>query len=345
MGRTTLRIFVGMVLAAVLATAASARTVIDSAGRKVELPDNIQRVIAAGPPAQVALYTLDRDKLVGLVRPFSDAQRAFIPDKYATLPVSGSVNGHGGDNIEIIKNLKPDVIVDIGDVTPRYAEAADAVQKQLGIPCLLIDGTLARTAETYLLLGQVLNTPERAETLAHASTALLDGVSSKLVGLPTHQRPWVYYGRGKDGLTTGMAGSINLETIAAAGGINMGDTLGDGGLKPITAEHLLNWNPSVIVAQEREFYDSLRNDSKWHRLRAVAARRVYLSPAVPFGWMEEPPSVNRLLGVRWLAALLYPDRFADDLRPIIRNFYKTFYAFDLTDRQIDGFLSHLASDK
>lgn len=345
MNKIAIRILVAAVLAVALATAASARTVIDSAGRHVEIPDTVKRVVAAGPPAQVALYTLSRDKLIGLVRPFSDAQRAFIPDKYATLPISGSINGHGADNIDIIKRLKPDVIVDIGDVTPRYAEAADVIQKQLGIPCLLLDGTLAKTAETYHTLGIVLNEHQRAETLARSATTLLDSVQHSLNGLPTYQRPWVYYGRGKDGLTTGMAGSINLETISAAGGINMGDTLGDGGLKPITADRLLNWNPNVIVAQEREFHDSLLNDDKWHTLRAVAAKRVYLSPGLPFGWMEEPPSVNRLLGVRWLAALLYPDRFANDLRPIVRTFYKTFYLVDLNDRQIDGLLSPVANDK
>ena len=38
----------------------AARTVTDSAGRQVEVPDRIERVFAAGPPASVLLYVLRR---------------------------------------------------------------------------------------------------------------------------------------------------------------------------------------------------------------------------------------------------------------------------------------------
>ena len=41
-----------------LLTAATAREVIDSAGRKVEVPDRIERIMAAGPPASVLVYML-----------------------------------------------------------------------------------------------------------------------------------------------------------------------------------------------------------------------------------------------------------------------------------------------
>jgi hypothetical protein len=29
-------------------------------------------------------------------------------------------------------------------------------------------------------------------------------------------------------------------------------------------------------------------------------------PQAPFGWIDEPPGINRLLGIQWLAATLYP---------------------------------------
>jgi iron complex transport system substrate-binding protein len=45
-----------------MATAAVAREVIDSAGRKVEVPDWIERVMAAGPPASILLCMLARRK-------------------------------------------------------------------------------------------------------------------------------------------------------------------------------------------------------------------------------------------------------------------------------------------
>jgi len=35
-------------------------------------------------------------------------------------------------------------------------------------------------------------------------------------------------------------------------------------------------------------------------VRAVREGRVHVAPAVPFGWVEEPPSINRLLGLAWM---------------------------------------------
>jgi len=41
---------------------------------------------------------------------------------------------------------------------------------------------------------------------------------------------------------------------------------------------------------------------------------VHLSPKLPFGWVDFPPTVNRLIGLWWLAKILYPDLFPEDLR-------------------------------
>ena len=49
--------------------------------------------------------------------------------------------------------------------------------------------------------------------------------------------------------------------------------------------------------------------------------RVHLSPKLPFGWVDFPPSVNRLIGLWWLAKILYPALFPEDMRSIAREFY------------------------
>jgi len=38
--------------------------------------------------------------------------------------------------------------------------------------------------------------------------------------------------------------------------------------------------------------------------REWGSKRVYLAPTQPFAWIDQPPAVNRLIGLRWLAALL-----------------------------------------
>jgi iron complex transport system substrate-binding protein len=74
-------------------------------------------------------------------------------------------------------------------------------------------------------------------------------------------------------------------------------------------------------------------------LRAVHERRVFLSPNNPFGWIDSPPGINRLLGVRWLAGRLYPVAFPDDLREVTRDFYAAFFHIDLSASQLDHLLS------
>ena len=69
----------------------------------------------------------------------------------------------------------------------------------------------------------------------------------------------------------------------------------------------------------------MRNDPAWASVKAVRDGRVHLSPRMPFGWVDFPPSVNRLIGLRWLAKILYPDKVSDDMRAQTREFYAMFY--------------------
>lgn len=58
--------------------AAEARTITDAAGRTVEIPDTITRVLATGPPASVLTYVLAPDKLAGWVREPTDEQKSYL---------------------------------------------------------------------------------------------------------------------------------------------------------------------------------------------------------------------------------------------------------------------------
>ena len=55
----------GLALLLLFAAPADARSVVDATGRTVEISDRIERVMPAGPPAAVLLYTLAPEKLIG----------------------------------------------------------------------------------------------------------------------------------------------------------------------------------------------------------------------------------------------------------------------------------------
>ena len=104
----------------------------------------------------------------------------------------------------------------------------------------------------------------------------------------------------------------------------------------VTHDQIINWNPAIIIAQDRSFYDALLRSPNWRGLLAVASKRVYLAPADPFGWIDRPPGVNRIIGLYWLTALFYPDQYQEDLRTNVRDFYQKFYNIKLNDRQLEA---------
>jgi hypothetical protein len=75
-------------LTAIAAVAVDAsQFVVDSAGRRVEIPDHIARVQPAGPPATVLIYALAPEKLVGWVRKPREAELAYLSPVVRNLPL------------------------------------------------------------------------------------------------------------------------------------------------------------------------------------------------------------------------------------------------------------------
>jgi iron complex transport system substrate-binding protein len=112
-----------------------------------------------------------------------------------------------------------------------------------------------------------------------------------------------------------------------------------GGLTDVSLEQVLAWNPDVIVTIDRAFAASVGQDPTWASVAAVRSGRVHLSPSLPFGWVDLPPSVNRLIGLWWLGKILYPDLFPEDMRALTRDFYRDFYHVQVSEAQIDRLLA------
>ena len=315
---------------------AQARTVTDAAGRRVEVPERVERVLAAGPPAAVLLYALAPGRMIGWPRAPSPEERPFLTPAAAALPATGRLTGRGGTaNIEAVLALRPDLIVDVGSTGPTYASLADRVQAQTGIPYLLLDGSFSRTPETLRTLGRLIGAEAEGEALAAESETILKAVAQAVAAVPEGRRPRVYYARGPRGLETGVAGSINTEILEAAGGRNVATATGTGGLTTVSPEQVLAWDPDVIVALDPAFAAGAAADPLWRSLRAVREGRVHAVPVLPFGWVDAPPGVNRLIGLRWLAGLFHPDKFPQPLAEAVRDFYRRFYHVELGPEQVE----------
>ena len=333
-------IFLAIVLLATAAFAADKRIVVDSTGRRVEVPAKIERVFAAGGPASVFLYTLAPEKLLGWTSQVTPEERAYIPAQYAGLPAVGRLTGRGNTaNVEVVLASHPDVILDYGTINPTYISLAERVQKQTGVPYLLFDGAFDRIAAVYKSAGTALGVSETAGQLSRYAERLLADVDKRLARVPPEKRPLVYFARGPRGFETGLKGSINVEIIERIGARNVAaERIGQGSLVSVSPEQLLMWNPDIIITTEPVFAVTAATDDVWKSMKSVRSGRLYVAPRLPFPWLDSPPSVNRLIGLKWLGAILYPEMFREDLRSETRNFYGLFYHRTPDERQLSELL-------
>jgi iron complex transport system substrate-binding protein len=323
-------------LTALATPARAAGTVTDSAGRAVKIPDRVARVFPAGPPAAITLYTVAPDLLLGWPRANRPEEREYLLPDVGARPEIGRITGRGNTaNLEAVLALKPDLIIDIGSTDATYVSLADRVQEQTGIPYALLDGRFGGIASTYRTLWQLTGRKE-GDALADYTERTIATITGRIATVPPDKRPAVYYARGPRGLETGLGGSINVETIEllarnVAGG-------NKGGMARVSIEQVLLWNPDVIITIDMDFAATVRSDPVWAPVAAVRAGRVHLSPKLPFGWVDFPPSVNRLIGLWWLAKILYPELFPEDLRALTVDFYQRFYHVTPNAAQIDKVL-------
>jgi iron complex transport system substrate-binding protein len=320
-----------------LAFTARAEPFIDAAGRAVEPTDQVAKVLAAGPPAAVMIYTLVPGKLLGWTSALDDEAKAYVAAPYRDLPVQLRLTGRAPVDPAAIKTSGANLIVDFGTVNADYSAIADRTQSAAGIPYVLIDGALAKTAAAYRDLGRLVQAGPRADLLAARSQAMLDEVTAKVGALPRRTR--VYVARGPDGDETYGAGAFTDEIIKPAAGDNVAADWGRGRLKDITPARVRDGAPDVVIATDPHFLATVARSPAWRQVPAIAAGRLYVAPRHPFGWLDEPPSVNRLIGLRWLAQRLHPERFDGDERPMARDFYRIFYQVELSSPQLDRLLA------
>src|SRR5262249_5607854 len=223
-------------------------------------------------------------------------EREFLLPDVGSRSEVGRITGRGNTaNLEVVLALKPDLILDIGSINATYTSLADRVQEQTGIPYALLDGRFDGTSNAYRTLGQLIGRPDDGAAMATLADEILKTITGRIANVPREQRPRVYYARGPRGLEPGLGGSINVETIELLAQNVAGGTRG--GLSNVSVEQVLLWNPDVIITIDLDFAANVYNEPAWAPVAAVRARRVHLSPKLPFGWVDFPPSVNRLIGL------------------------------------------------
>jgi iron complex transport system substrate-binding protein len=343
MSRFAVALLTALIVSPVMAPLAwpvAAAEIEDATGRKT-IPDKVERVMAAGPPATVVLYVLAPEKMIGWTAAPRPNEKPLLKPEVRELPELGRLTGRGDTaNVEVVLKAKPDFILDFGTVNATYISLAQRVQEQTGVPYLLFDGRLQNTARSIRQVGAALGVSERAERIARYVEETERLIDAGLKEVPPAARRRVYLAREATGLETGLSGSINTEIIERAGGVNVAERgAGRGGIATVSIEQVLAWAPDTIITGDANFFRSYAGDAVWAAVPAVTAKRVYLAPRLPFGWIDQPPSINRTIGLRWMAGVLYPDKFPDDIRTTAKDFFKLFYQTEPDAAALDRILA------
>ncbi len=309
----------------------------DDAGRKITLSET-EKVIPSGPLAQTMIYTAFPEKLSGIARPFPNSAKGYIDTSILTLPVFGQLYGtYSSFNAEMLLTSPADILIDMGEKKANITYALDNISAKTNIPCVFIELTLDKTTEAYKRLGELMGDKTRTAGLADYSSQTLEMAerNNKLI----KKKLKVYMALGKNGLNTNARGSFHAEIIEKVGGINVADTplASSGGGTAVSPEQLILWNPDVILTDSEQVYKKIMTEKNWSLLSAVKKGKVYIIPSIPFSFFY---SSAKLIGIRWLGNILYPDIYRYDIKPEIKNFYRKFYRIELDDTQYNEIMKN-----
>jgi iron complex transport system substrate-binding protein len=319
------------------------RVFTDSAGRTVELPLVIDRVAPSGAYAQIMLYTLCPDKLIGLSSPFSRNQKEYINEKYWDLPAFGQFYGKNATmNFEEIIKAAPDVIIDVGEEKDGIATDMDGISEQTGIPVIFVKATLDTMADAYDTLGEALGVPERAAELSGYVRETLAFAEDRRARISEDDRVRVLFGNGEYGLEVPGVGSVHAEALDVAGLENVAvlDRVSGSGRDEVSIEQVMLWDPDAVIIAPDSCYSDIFDDPIWAGIGAVQRKEVYEIPLGPYSWLDRPPSVQRVLGVLWLGNLFYPELYNVDMIAETQRFYSLFWGYELTEDEARALLAN-----
>ena len=321
-------------------TASATRTFTDSVGREVELPAEITKVAVSGPMAQMVLFALCPDKLVGIASEWDASAEAYLDTEYYNLPLLGQLYGGNGElNLETLLASGAQVVIDVGEPKDSIVEDLDALQEQTGVPFVHVSATIETMGDAYRLLGELVGMENEAETLAaycDETYAMVRDIADQV------EKVNLLYITGEAGLNVIAQGSYHAEIIDLLSNnlavVDSPSSKGTG--NEVDMEQLMLWDPDVIIFAPQSVYASVGDDPMWQSMSAIQSGRYYETPMGPYNWMGFPPSVQRYLGMLWMCKLLYPDAASYDLEEEVQEYFSLFYHCELTHEQYEALVAN-----
>lgn len=329
--------------------------VVDHAGNEVEVPNTITKVVIDQIPilsTYMAYFQGSAPNIVGYCGSFKTIISETVLKDIAPelLESSDTVYAQSDLNIEEIMKLEPDVILYNAGNT-EHAE----ILKESGIPCIGFATVGAETEadpieryEEWLnLLEDVFGEPGKTDDFVAAGDAIVDDVEARIAEIPEEERPsamilWKY----ADGVPmVSGKGSFGYYWMQRLGVTDVASETT--GFAQVSMEQIYDWDPDILFLDgpgllSIKTEDVLSNSVEgvdFSTLTAVENERVYDSTLGMWNWFTPNPDAPLVLA--WLACKTYPEQFADyPLEDTIREYYSTWYGYDLSDDEIAEMLQY-----
>lgn len=309
----------------------------DDAGRTVKIPKEIKSVLGTGAPSQVILYSIVPDRLIGWNSKPSEEELKFLSEGASELEELGSLftKGKKMGSEEVIK-LNPDIIVDLGSLKPNISEDLDKLQADTNIPVVFFKSELEDLPFLYKKFGEIfqVDTTDQVKYLENT----FELVKNNYEKINDDSRKY-YLASGENGLKSSPEKSYQTLAIDYIGMQNVfvDDNYKQGGWQDISAEQLINWNPDIILFHPNCGYEN-KESVPWNMTNAYQNGLIYEIPSKPFNWLAG--SINRVIGLKWLGNLLYPDNYQVDMVKETQEFYRLFYHYDLSEEDVNVLLKN-----
>ncbi|NDV24017.1 iron ABC transporter substrate-binding protein [Desulfovibrio sp. JC022] len=309
---------------------AGTRVITDMAGRTVEIPDKVDRVICSGPGClRYLTYIQGQDMIVGVdsiehrKTRFDARPYAIANPQFKKMPLIGEFRGH--DNPELILGLEPQPQV----IFKTYKDMGydpDELQAKTGIPvvCLSYASLAAKREAIYKslqLMGEVIGKQERAKEVCEFMESKITDLKSRTADIPKDKRRNCYVGgiakKGPHGFQSTEPAYPPFRFVNA---LNVAcPPKGKG--KPlqhatVSKEQIVAWNPEILfvdistsqLGENAGAIHEIKTDPAYQSLDAVTSDKVYT--VLPYNWYSRNYG-SIIADAYYVGKVLYPERFED----------------------------------
>ena len=326
------------------------RTITDHTGNKVEVPEKIERIVIDQIPILSTYMAYHQGKapyIVGYAGSLKQVISNTVLKDIAPelLDSQNTVQAQSDINIEEIMKLKPDVIFYNASNKEHYETL-----KKTGIPCVgfATVGTngpadpIDRYTQWLKLLEDVFGESGKTDDFIKAGQDIVKDVEERISKIDDSKKPtgvilWKYVEGVPMVAGKGVFGDFWLKRIGVK---NLADETK--GFAKVSIEQFYQWNPDILYLDgpgllditTKDVYENSVEGINFSNMKAVKDKKVYNTKLGMWNWFT--PNPDGPLVLAWLAKSTYPEEFKDyDLKAMIKDYYKTWYDYELTNEQTE----------